>query len=182
MKTLAAIACALLSGCAWQAGPKPLLLAFTNGTCSGTAIAPHVILTATHCFENGIVKLSALIVKQRIDDGNDHTLLIVAADTGARAQIAPMPKPGAVVHMLGNPGDLRDLYAAGTVAGEYNGNTLLNLPIFYGDSGAAVMDAQGRIVGVISGVRVLADAGVIVQWGEAKPLRFTAAQWREAGL
>ena len=77
---------ALLSGCAWQAAPRPLLLTFADGTCSGTAIAPHAILTATHCFENG--KPRGLHVANRIDDGNDHTLLIVADDTGARAQIA----------------------------------------------------------------------------------------------
>lgn len=182
MKFALATMFALLSGCAWQArGPVPLLLTFADGTCSATAIAPHAILTATHCFNNGEAPQSPTVVR-RLDDGNDHTLLIVADDLGASARFAEMPKPGTIVHILGNPGDLRALYAEGTVAGTYNGNALLNLPIFYGDSGAAVFDGNGRIVGMVSGIRVLAGGGVIVQWGEAKPFKFTAAQWREAGL
>jgi hypothetical protein len=59
---------------------------------------------------------------------------------------------------------------------------LVNLPIYFGDSGAAVVDSRGRIVGVISGVRVIADQGVSVSWGEVKPFRFTAAQWAEAKI
>jgi len=182
MKLLLAALLALLSGCAWHArGPVPLLLAFADGTCSGTAIAPHVVLTATHCFGNGS-KLQALTIEQRIDDDHDHTLLVVAETFDAHASIAPMPKMGAAVQMVGNPGDLRSLYAVGTVAGTYKDNTLLNLPIFYGDSGAAVMDEQGRIVGVVSGIRVLDADGVHVQWGEVMPLAFTAEQWRAAGI
>jgi V8-like Glu-specific endopeptidase len=176
-----------LAGCAAlpQSTPEPLVLTFGDGSCSGTAIAPHAILTATHCLHGEkytTVKSGRLIVKQRIDDGDDHTLLMVAQTFDASAQIAPMPEAGAVVHISDNPGDLRNLYAIGTVAGTYHGNTLVNLPIYFGDSGAAVVDSHGRIVGVISGVRVIADQGVSVSWGEVKPLRFTARQWAEAKL
>lgn len=183
MKAALLVLFALLGGCAWQPrGPLPMLLTFSDGTCSGTAIAPHAVLTATHCFENGIVKLPKLIVRNRIDDGNDHTLLIVGETFPVQAIIAPMPDVGTTVHIFGNPAELRGLYADGTVAGEYKGDTLLNLPIFYGDSGAAVLDADGRIVGMISGLRILSGGKAFVQWGEARPFNFTAAQWREAGL
>jgi hypothetical protein len=176
-----------LAGCAAlpQSTPEPLVLTFGDGSCSGTAIAEHVVLTATHCLK-GEASVAAdggrLTIKRRIDDGNDHTLLIVAQTFDASAQIAPMPEAGAVVHISDNPGELRDMYAIGTVAGMYHGNALVNLPIFFGDSGAAVMDSQGRIVGVISGVRVIADQGVTVSWGVIKPLRFTEAQWAEAKI
>lgn len=175
------IAALLISGCAAApvSAPIPLLLTFANGTCSGTAIAPHAILTATHCFD---AQLEGLTVARRIDDGDDHTLLVVAQTFKARAEFAPMPKLGARIHITANPGELRGIYAAGVVAGSYKGDTLLEMPIFYGDSGAAVFDGNGRIVGMVSGIRVLAGGGVIVQWGEAKPFMFTAAQWAEAGL
>ena len=170
---------ALLCGCASApvAAPVPLLLTFSDGTCSGTAVSPHAILTATHCFTG---RLEGLTVVRRLDDGNDHTLLIVTQAFRARAGLAPMPNLGVNVHILGNPGDLRHIYASGTVAGKFDGDTLLNLPIYYGDSGAAVLDDAGHVVGVISGIRVLAGGGVIVEWAETKPFRFTAAQWHEA--
>lgn len=176
MHRIGLIAALLLSGCVAEpvSTPVPLLLTFSDGTCSGTAIAPHAILTATHCFTG---KLSGLTVVRRMDDGDDHTLLVVTQTFRARAEIAPIPERGATVHIFGNPGELRGLYASGTVAGSYQADTLLELPIFYGDSGAAVLDAQGRIVGVISAIRALAGAGAYVSWAEIKPLRFTAAQW-----
>lgn len=184
MRYLLAAALALLAGCAVApvGSPVPLLLTFADGTCSGTAIGPHAVLTATHCFGDANVKLSGLTVKLRLDDGNDHTLLVVTQAFRAHAELAPMPGAGAEVHISGNPGDLRGIYASGTVAGGLDGDTLLNLPIYYGDSGAAVLDDAGRIVGVISGIRVLAGGGVIVEWAETKPFRFTAAQWSEAGV
>lgn len=187
MKFAVAILLAMLAGCASvpQSNPEPVVLTFGDGSCSGTAIAPHGVLTATHCLK-GEKSIAAdggpLTIKRRIDDGNDHTLLIVAQAFNAHAQIAPMPGAGHDIHLSTNPGQLRDLYASGTVAGNYHGDVLLNLPIYFGDSGAAVLDSQSRIVGVISGVRVIADQGVSVSWGEAKPFRFTAAQWREAGI
>lgn len=173
---------ALLCGCAAApvAAPIPLLLTFSDGTCSGTAIAPHAILTATHCFGGQTVKLAGLTVKQRVDDGDDHTILIVTQTFRAHADVAPMPDLGKSVHILGNPGGLRQIYASGTVAGNYDGDTLLNLPIYYGDSGAAVLDDAGHVVGVISGIRVLAGGGAIEEWAETKPFRFTGAQWKRA--
>lgn len=171
----------LLAACSAAPRPQPLLLTFADGTCSGTAIARHVVLTATHCFDDG-AKLDARHVLKRIDDGADHTLLIVSDAFDAGAVIAAMPGRGDQVYIVGNPGDLRGLYAEGTVAGRHQDNILLNLPIFYGDSGAAVFDHAGRIVGVVSGIRVLAGGGALLQWGEVRPFRFTPSQWREAGL
>jgi hypothetical protein len=186
MIKLAAIALLALGGCASlpASNPEPLVLTFQGGSCSGTAIRLHVILTATHCLKGGAIAADGgpLTVKRRIDDGNDHTLLIVAQAFDARAVIANMPTQGERICITANPAGLRAMYASGTVAGEYQGDTLLNLPIFFGDSGAAVLDDQGRIVGVVSAVRVLARGDVSVSWGEAKPFRFTVAQWRAAGV
>ena len=179
-KWLLIVVALLLSGCVTHHA-LPLLLTFSDGTCSGTAIGPHAILTATHCFGDSTVKPAGLTVRQRMDDGDDHTILIVAQGFDADASIAPMPDVGTDVHLLGNPATFRDIYARGYVAGAgENDATLLGLPIFLGDSGAAVMNDAGAIVGVISGVRVITGEGMRIQWAVAKPLRFKAWQWREA--
>lgn len=62
MRRLALIAASLLAACsaAPVTTPIPLLLTFSDGTCSGTAIGPHAVLTATHCFGGPTVKLDGL--------------------------------------------------------------------------------------------------------------------------
>lgn len=95
MKWIAALALILLAGCA--SGPQPLLLTFHDGTCSGTAIAQHALLTATHCMDGKrdvMADGAPMTVLGRMDDGNDHTILIVGQSFDAHATFAPVPDLG----------------------------------------------------------------------------------------
>ena len=49
----------------FQAHRTTMTLEFADGICSGTAIGPHAILTATHCFAGGgaLVKAGGKAVK-----------------------------------------------------------------------------------------------------------------------
>ena len=71
-----------LAGCAHpvrHAHACAVRLTIGEGTCSGTIIGPHSILSATHCFDGSPVSINDRLVKvlQHIDDGDDHTILIV---------------------------------------------------------------------------------------------------------
>lgn len=51
-----------------------------EGSCSGTIIGPHAVLSATHCFEwPYTVRIYGQPVRflRAVLDGNDHTILIV---------------------------------------------------------------------------------------------------------
>jgi hypothetical protein len=143
--------------------------------CSATAIAPHVLLTAAHCYlplaQSVRVDGSAISFKleKRILDGKDHMLLVLPeANFTSFVEYYPAsyrePWQGEHVYMWGNPimdGHLyKDQYREGYVSGtddEPFGNEKANV-IWYllvfpgagGDSGSAVYDEDGRLVTVVT--------------------------------
>ena len=73
---------------------KALLIEVQDGVCSGTAMGPHLVLSATHCFDNteGMkINGTAAKVLKRVDDGNDHTFLVVDLTFKAWAQFGLKP-------------------------------------------------------------------------------------------
>lgn len=93
MKICAVVAIVLIAavaGCALNTSKvykethaKALRIEIGEGVCSGTAMGPHLVLSATHCFQNaGQMKINgtAARVLKRVDDGNDHTFLVVDQD------------------------------------------------------------------------------------------------------
>jgi hypothetical protein len=179
----------LVAGCAKQlsavdrAHRTTLHLSMDTGSCSGTAIGPHAILSASHCFA-GMQSLSVngvpVVVADAISDGHDHTILIVDQTFLNWAQIGPAPAQGDQVFILGNPGELTDLYRGGHMSGSaVDGNTrvsLYDLQDFPGDSGSGIFDEQGRLVGVISIFMAFQDRGARIQFAGSFGLAFTPAQ------
>lgn len=180
----------LVAGCATQlsavqrAHATALRLTMDDGgSCSGTAIGPHALLSATHCFV-GVQALAIngepVVVTDAISDGHDHTILFVDRNFTNFATISQEPAQGDPVFILGNPSDLSDIFRAGHMAGSaVAGNariTLYDLQDFFGDSGSGIFNARGDLVGVVSVVRVLAQRDARIQFAGAFPMAFTPAQ------
>lgn len=184
----------LVAGCATQlsavqrAHQVALRLTMDDGSCSGTAIGPHAILSATHCFvgaQSLAINGEPVVVTGAISDGRDHTILLVDRTFTEYAQRGPQPAQADPVFILGNPSGLHDLFRAGRVAGtavDHNVRfTIYDLNDFFGDSGSGIFDARGRLVGVVSLVLKLEERGVQAKFAASLPLAFTVDQWAQAG-
>lgn len=189
MRILATLLCVGLAACAHVdvARETAVKLQFPDGSCSGTIIGPHVILSATHCFtvdpRIAIWRQPARILA-RMDDGNDHTIIRVDRTFPVWAVIGHMPKMGSEVHMIGNPGDLPEVYRHGYIAGmAYIDGKLCDvydMRIWFGDSGSGIFDADGDLIGVVSFIYTLDSQGSQLTMAGSFPLMFTPAQWAEA--
>lgn len=169
---------------------EALFLRFNAGSCTGTAIAPRTILTATHCFEGGDtrVKVNGRLadIWKRIDDGHDHTIVEVSVVLPEYAKIGPAPQRGDDVYIYGNPGRLNDIFRHGYMSGygvvDGERAQLFELPTWFGDSGSGIFNAKGEVVAVLTGGDKLEDQGYSIEFAYTYPLAFTAKQLREAGV
>lgn len=131
-----------------------LALGLTDGNCSGTSIGPRLILSATHCFTGGhllTVNDQPVNVGSFRDDGADHRILVLDTDFPPYARIGKSPSQGDEVFMYGHPAGMRDLLRRGYVSGQSDRGYLLDLMVGGGDSGAAVFNERGEIVGMVHG-------------------------------
>ena len=130
-----------------------------RATCSATAIGPQALLTATHCElptdELEIEGLDKPVkIVGRIRDGKDHSIYLIEGftfkDTVAVAQ--NKIEPTDTVFIWGNPGQLTDMYRVGVFSGVISEEDVLlfQLPIYPGDSGAALFAENGTVVEVVS--------------------------------
>lgn len=150
--------CLILAACA--SGPTPkdavALLEFEGGgTCSGTFLAPRMLLTASHCFDGvrplvEVNKHPVNVVSIR-HDGADHALLVLDVDFPAWVSIGPSPAQGDEVYFYGNPSGLRDLLRRGVIAGTNEHFIFADITVGHGDSGAGVFNRHGELVGVVAG-------------------------------
>lgn len=207
MRYLLALACLLIAGgCAAQPPYNTAHRATSQievgiGTCSATAVGPHVLISASHCFDLG---LRAIAVNGKqchlvrvIHDGHDHALIVLASECPQkyRARFGHRANTGDELFVWGAPGDFHDLLRVVRVAGDAHlskgeeaewpvlkdGAQLLTGALGKGDSGAAVFDAQGRIVGLVS-FGTMDHTYPPNLFTGMLPLTFTREQLREAGL
>ena len=132
-----------------------LRLEFANGLCSGTAIGPDLILSAKHCFTGQLKTING----QRVSVVESHTESrdrIVVKVAGIRfktwAKRGPIPSQGDVLRFWGNPSGVPNVYREVIVARAWTDELVLQGTICMGDSGAGLMDKQGRVVGIVSAV------------------------------
>lgn len=180
-----------------------LTLGVPGGSCSGTAVGHYTILTAAHCFygANGIaVKPASITANDRackvwgmVDDGNDHVLLTTDCEFTHRARIGRKPHVGQQVFIWGSPLWLERQLRVGRMTGYGflpgggDENAVLaqefayfDLASTYGDSGSAIFNMAGEIVGVLSiGTDPISNHFHLMG---ALPLGFTRAQWERATL
>jgi hypothetical protein len=134
--------------------------------CSATAIAPHSLITASHCelptdalYLEGINAVVA--ITSRIRDDNDHTIYIVDTTFKNYTTIKDEePTQGKSIFYFGNPGKLHDIFRKGTTVGTIAQSDnepkqiLYDFNIWYGDSGAGIFNESGQLIGILTGMVV----------------------------
>lgn len=188
MKAALAALLMILAGCAEarpsHSAPYAVRLEFNRGLCSGTVVARNVILTASHCLGAG-VRLESIdgepaYALEIIRDDKDHALVRVSKRFDRWAARGPAPVQGDRVSIIGNPAGEGDMYREGYVSRVTDEETRYVMPGFGGDSGAGIWDSRGRLVGVVSAVRVWQTmTGMRFEVTVGWPLAFTADDWRE---
>jgi hypothetical protein len=177
IRLLALLAVLAIAGCQsveLRAKSSTLHLGLTDGNCSGTSIGPKLILTASHCFETGFlltVNNTPVNVESFRDDGADHRVIVLDTDFPPYAKIGKAPKQGDGVFLYGNPAGMRDLLRRGYVSGQSDRGYLLDLMVGGGDSGAAVFNDQGEVIGVIHGygAQDAFHVGLMIPFAEGFP-------------
>lgn len=166
------------------------LLFKDGGSCTGTVIGPHTILSASHCFADAPlvghciagICLPAAVTKS-VSDGRDHTIIWVGGSFGEAVQArigAAKLVQGEELHFWGNPLGRRDLLRRGYVSGfESPDWVLIDSLVGPGDSGSGLFNEAGEIVGVISSVYAPTEYFHLMG---ARMLGFTPEQYAQAQL
>lgn len=126
-----------------------------DGHCTGTKAGPHLVLIASHCVRHypGAVLIDgepANIVSTHLGEG-DQAAIEVDITFDRWAEIGPTPQVGDELFFVGNPGEGRRLLRRGYVSGFQLGWIVVDINVGKGDSGSAVFNDRGQIVGVVSG-------------------------------
>lgn len=146
-----------------------------SGQCSATAIGAHMLLTATHCAQQGAAEdylvldgygMSEDLVKVKglWRDNADHTIYGTDRKFADYATVNTSAKivPGQVVFYFGNPGKYENFFREGHVVQFYRGypetkdlpaqpsEIYLDINGFHGDSGAGIFNEQGELIAVMN--------------------------------
>jgi S1-C subfamily serine protease len=129
------------------------------GICSAVVYAPGKALTAAHCVDHSNADFTlagrhATVIEQ--NRGLDiATMKFKPKDEVPIVLATSVPKAGREVAMIGFAFGKPDLHAQfGRVANsrDQDGYTVLNMDTIFGDSGGAVIDRKGQLVGIVSAI------------------------------
>jgi hypothetical protein len=182
-----------------EPSPATARLTIDGATCSGTVVAPSVILSAAHCFEEEENELGFRIppaaaptsmlvdgykvyIEAIVFDDADHALVKVIFVFKDHAQLGQRPAVGAPVHYWGNPAKINNVYREGYVTSYHHSEMVLDVNGFFGDSGAGIFDASGKVVGVMSYISTHPHQGLVFRLMGAYPLEFTPLQYSMMGV
>ena len=174
MRAFLLILLALASGCSGcasvpthdQLRATTLRLEFARGVCSGTAIGPDLILSASHCLQGGTLKaVDGQAIKVVGIGKNKHDTMTVRV-SGIRfkrwAKLGRQPNQGDRIRWWGNPQGVPDVYREGYVSRSWTDGVLYDATICKGDSGAGIFNAAGEVVGVVTGMNDMAGCTFMV--------------------
>ena len=173
-----------------------ITLLTNQGLCSATAVGEHVIATASHCFgfhpaanhkqvaqavAGESVLLDGVLAKiiKTIRDKHDHTLLVVDSKFKYYARFSKRTtlSYGDEVFYFGNSHVFKT-YRYGRIAGAAEPDWLLiDCHGGKGDSGAAVFDKWGEVIGIIT-----QEALGTVNFMMFEDMDFTPKQLRDIGI
>ena len=132
-----------------------LRLEFTEGLCSGTAIAADTMLTAVHCMGNPLLRVNGQrvqVVESRKESRDRITVKLSGIRFKSWVQRGPLPAQGDKLRFWGQPSGESDVYREAIVSRVRTDQIVLQTTVCPGDSGSGLIDAQGRVVGVVSAV------------------------------
>lgn len=155
--------------------------------CSATAVGAHTLLTAAHCLvgdDRIQVDDEPTLIRATVYDHLDHALLVLdrSFDDVLFLDVRD-PRPDERVRIWGNPGGRRRVYREGVFLAKQSEGwfvfaatappwLLFSLSVFKGDSGAALITDEGKILSVVS-------QGNESSQCRALSLAFTSAQLRQ---
>jgi hypothetical protein len=207
VNTLLTVVSVLLVFCVVSAAPNPPQFINTThrimqGTiilppmvCSATAIAPHALLTASHCEQpssNILVDGKLMIINSIIRDGWDHSIyLLDGPEFKDYAKVLPNAfEVGDEVEYNGNPGELINVFRRGYIAGHrfiptsrVSGYviTLIDVNGYFGDSGAGVFNTKGELVTVVNTMETEGSVTeTYMKLVGAFDLKFTPEEYKQA--
>lgn len=146
-----------------------VVVEMASGSCTGVIESDYVLVTATHCLAkgNGVEyvttydggRFTRYANPGRIiyNDGADHVKVRMEYKLrGRHAKLVPMPPPGSPIYVYGHPADTRYQLRLGRVQGQYRAANdvlydVIDIEVWHGDSGGAIFDRHGNVVGLVSG-------------------------------
>ncbi len=197
MKTILLLAClfvAGLSACAVNPVKAAHLTThhtttttlFGTSGCSATAIGPHALLTASHCEAPVDVvtvdEIEYKIVGTPIRDGFDHSIYILTGTAFKDYAVIATDEVDVAddLFIFGNPADMEDQFRRGYITSVSEEMFTIDVNGFFGDSGAALFNTKGQIIGVVSALRQRMQGTAGIKFMISYKLSFTKDQLKIA--